>query len=172
MQRQAVPFDHQLGKTLATMENTGLLLVSTRRSGESNVMTIGWGTVGNIWGVPVFIVLVRPSRYTYGFIEESHEFTVNVPPPELRDWVAVCGSRSGRDLDKFGSYGVATTPGQHVHAVTIDPCPMVYECRVLHWNDVIPANLASQAEWSFYRGEDYHRVYFGEIVGAYASPDY
>jgi flavin reductase (DIM6/NTAB) family NADH-FMN oxidoreductase RutF len=146
--------------------------VGTRRSGESNVMTIGWGTVGIIWGEPMFLVMVRPSRYTYGFIEDSHEFTVNVPTDEMRQWVAVCGSKSGRDLDKFATYDVATSPGQKVHTATIAACPMVYECRVVHWNDLIPGNLSPEAEVSFYRGEDYHRIYFGQILGAYASADY
>jgi flavin reductase (DIM6/NTAB) family NADH-FMN oxidoreductase RutF len=172
MQRNPVPYDHQLAKTLSILENPGLLLTGTRPSGESNVMTIGWGAVGVIWGEPMFVVMVRPSRHTYGFIEDSHEFAVNVPTPEMRDWVAVCGSKSGRDVDKFGAHNVATSPGQQVQAVTIDACPLVYECRVMHWNDVIPANLASEAEWSFYRGQDYHRVFFGRILGAYASPDY
>jgi len=172
MQRQAVAYDHQLNKTLSALRNPGLLLVGTRRSGESNVMTIGWGTVGIVWGEPMFIVMVRPSRHTYGFIEESHEFTVNVPTDEMRQWVAVCGSKSGRDVDKFGSYDVTTSPGQKVHTATIDACPMVYECRVAHWNDLIPGNLAREAEVRFYRGEDYHRVYFGQILGAYASADY
>jgi flavin reductase (DIM6/NTAB) family NADH-FMN oxidoreductase RutF len=172
MERQPVPYDHQLSKTLRALTRPGLLLVGTKRTGESNVMTIGWGTVGNIWGEPMFVVLVRPSRFTYEFIEDSKEFTVNVPTPEMTRWVAVCGSKSGRDLDKFGEYAVATSPGLHVQTATIDDCPMVYECRVMHWNDVIPAHLASEAEWSFYRGQDYHRVYFAKILGAYASPDY
>ncbi len=172
MERQSVPYDHQLGKTLSMLHRPGLLLVGTMPSGESNVMTIGWGTVGIIWGRPIFIVMVRPSRHTYGFIEEAQEFTVNVPTPDMDEWVAVCGSKSGRDMDKFGEYDMAISPGQDVTTVTIDDCPMVYECRVMHRNDVLPPNLASEAEWSFYRGQDYHRVYFGEILGTYASDDY
>ncbi len=172
MQRQPVAYDHQLSKTLNALRSPGLLLASTRRSGESNVMTIGWGTVGIVWGVPIFIVMVRPSRYTYQFIEDSHEYTVNVPTDEMRRWVAVCGSQSGRDINKFAAYDVATSPGQNVQAVTIDACPMVYECRVVHWNDVIPANLAREFEERSYGGRDYHRVYFGQILGAYASPEY
>ncbi len=172
MQRPPVPYDHQLSKTLSTLVRPGLLLVGTRPSGESNVMTIGWGTVGVVWGKPTFVVLVRPSRHTFGFIEDSHEFTVNVPAADMREWVGVCGSKSGRDLDKFAAYGIATSPGQNVQTATIDACPMVYECRVVHWSDMIPANLVPEAETSFYRGQDYHRMYFGQILGAYAASDY
>ena len=172
MNREPVPYDHQLSKTLATLSNPGLLLAATDNEGHSNVMTIGWGTVGIIWGQPVFIVMVRPSRYTSQFIEDSKEFTVNVPAAAMRSWVGVCGSQSGRDIDKFGDYGMSTTPGQHVRAVTIDACPMVYECRSLHHNDLSPANLEAAAEKRFYDGKDYHRLYFGQILGTYASPEF
>lgn len=172
MQRQSVAYDHRLNKTLEILGNMGLLLAGTKDTGESNAMVIGWGTVGIVWGRPMFVVLVRPSRYTYSFIESSQEFTVNVPTPEMREFVDVCGTRSGRDLDKFGEYGVATSAGHHVSTVTVDDCPMVYECRVVHWNDILPPNLDAEAEQRFYGGEDYHRVYFGEIVGTYASPDF
>lgn len=172
MQRTQVSYDHKLNKTLTLLRDPGLLLSSTKSSGESNVMTIGWGTVGIIWGKPIFVVLVRPSRYTYEFIEDSGAFTVNVPADDMREWVNLCGSRSGRNMDKFAAGNMTTTPGRTVSAITIDACPMVYECVVVHSSDVIPANLATEIESSFYGGADYHRVYFGEILGAYAAESY
>lgn len=172
MERKQVPFDDRLSKTLARLRDPGLLLASTKRSGVSNVMTIGWGTVGIIWGRPTFVVLVRPSRYTYEFIEDSGLFTVNVPTEEMRRWVSVCGTRSGRHLDKLAAYNMTTSPGQMVDAVTIDAAPMVYECKVVHSNDVVPANLNSEVEARSYGGHDYHRVYFGEILGAFATDSY
>lgn len=169
--REAVPYDHQLNKTLALLTRPGLLLATTRRSGASNVMTIGWGTVGVVWGRPIFQVLVRPSRYTYELLEETHEFTVNVPSEAMREWVTVCGTRSGRDTDKIGAYGVAVSRGRHVSTITLDESPMVYECRVVHHNDVLP-NLAQDIAASAYANRDYHRVYWGQIVGSYASSEY
>ncbi|MBC7257156.1 MAG: flavin reductase family protein [Chloroflexi bacterium] len=169
MERTRVPFTFQLDKTLALLSNPGLLLASTKRSGASNVMTIGWGTVGIIWGRPCFVVLVRPSRYTYEFIEDSKVFTVNVPTEALREWVGFCGSRSGRQVDKFSAYGISVSRGQTVEAITIDPCPMVYECRVIHYNDVIPSHLDPAVEAASYGGKDYHRLYYGEILGVFAA---
>ena len=57
MERSSVSYDYKLNKTLALLANPGLLLAATKRSGKSNVMTIGWGTVGIIWGKPIFTVL-------------------------------------------------------------------------------------------------------------------
>ncbi|MHB0859231.1 MAG: flavin reductase family protein [Anaerolineae bacterium] len=172
MSRVQVSYDHRLSDTLALLTNPGLLLASTKRSGESNVMTIGWATIGIIWGKPILTVLVRPSRYTYEFIEDSGVFTVGVPTSEMRRWVGICGSRSGREMDKFGEHQITTTPGQKVPAVTIDACPLVYECSVVHTNDVIPANLSQEIEVGAYRGSDYHRLYYGEVLGAYAHEGY
>ncbi|OPX34868.1 MAG: flavin reductase, partial [Desulfobacteraceae bacterium 4484_190.1] len=52
----------------------------TVRAGEAlNTMTIGWATIGYVWRKPVFMVLVRDSRHTFGIIEKAADFTVSVP---------------------------------------------------------------------------------------------
>jgi len=112
--RIEVPYTYRFAEMADILDDEGLLLAATKPSGESNTMTIGWGTVGVIWGLPVFSVLVRPSRYTYEFIEASGEFTVNVPNPDMRSFVDFCGTRSGRDVNKFAEFNVATSPGQRV----------------------------------------------------------
>ncbi len=166
MTRREVPYTYDLDKTLEKLAGGGLLLASTRRDGRSNVMTIGWATVGIIWGLPMMLVMVRPSRYTYQFIEDSRLFTVNVPAEGMKDFVNLCGTRSGRDVDKLAQ--VATSTGQKVNCVTIDQCPLVYECRVVHWNDVQPDVLAPEIVSSAYSRGDFHRVYYGQIMGTFA----
>jgi flavin reductase (DIM6/NTAB) family NADH-FMN oxidoreductase RutF len=153
------------------LDGEGLLLASTKPDGETNVMTIGWGTIGVIWGRPIFTVLVRPSRYTYQFIEASDEFTVNVPSPAMTDFVRFCGSKSGRDHDKIARFEIAITPGQQVGSPWIDGCPLVYECRVVHKNDILPATLDPGISARFYPRGDFHRVYYGEILGLYAAQE-
>ncbi len=172
MERTEVPPDYQLSKTLATLARPGLLLVGAKEGGAVNVMTIGWASWGIVWGKPILQVLVRPSRYTYEFIEESGAFTVNVPTRDMHAWVALCGSKSGRDVDKFGPHLMTVTRCEGLTAATIDACPMVYECRVVHHNDLVPTNLAPDIEARSYRGADYHRVYFGEVLAARAAADY
>ncbi|NLG28615.1 MAG: flavin reductase family protein [Chloroflexi bacterium] len=172
MKRISVPFDHRLTKTLALLQDPGLLLAAAKRSGEANAMAIGWATVGIIWGKPIFVAMVRPSRYTYEFIEDSKAFTVNVPSSDQRKWVEVCGTNSGRDMDKFGELHIAVSPALTVNSITLDACPMVYECRVLHYNDIVPTQLDAETDSSAYQGSNYHRLYYGEILGAFASEDY
>lgn len=171
MKRQQVHYTYRLADTLTAMTNGGVLLVATKKSGRSNVMTIGWGAVGVIWRRPIFLVMVRPSRYTYEFMEEAGEFTVNIPTAELREWVTFCGTHSGRDVDKFAAGKVSVSPAQLVHGVTIDACPIVYECRVVHKNDVIPANLEPNIAAASYPSGDFHRLYYGEILGVFAAEE-
>ncbi len=169
MNRKLVPYTHQFAETMRQLDGNGLLLAATKPSGESNTMTIGWGTIGVIWGRPIFTVLVRPSRYTYQFIEESDEFTVNVPTLALKEFVLFSGTKSGRDYDKFSKFQLKVTPGHTVSAVTIDACPLVYECKVVQKNDVIPATFDPAISSRYYSRGDFHRVYYGEILGAFAA---
>ncbi len=166
MTLREVPYTYQFERTLEVLANGGLLLASTRADGVSNVMTIGWASVGIIWGLPVMVVLVRPSRYTYGFIESSGLFTVNVPTQAMRPYVNMCGTKSGRDVDKLTD--VATSMGQTVDAVVLQECLQAYECRVVHTNDVIPQNLVPDVARRAYPRGDYHRVYYGQIMGTFA----
>jgi len=163
-------FDY-LNETLDVLGNPGLLLVSTDADGKPNAMTIGWGTVGIIWGKPIFVVLVRPSRYTHGLMEQTEDFTVNVPSADLREAVAFCGSKSGRDYDKFAENGLTAVPGKKVKSPIIDECVIHYECKVVHKNDVLKDELADAIVSSAYPDGDFHTIYYGEILSVYASPD-
>ena len=65
MEKATIRYTDHFAETMQRMREDGLLLASVSRDGKPNVMTIGWGTIGSIWARPVFIVLVRPSRYSY-----------------------------------------------------------------------------------------------------------
>ena len=158
-------------QTMQRMREDGLLLVSSSSDGTPNVMTIGWATIGCIWARPIFIVLVRPSRHTYGRLEQVSDFTVNVPPPELAVAASHCGSVSGRDHDKFREARLTPFPSREVRSPIIRECVIHYECRTLHRNDLVPEALAQAVRDEFYPRGDFHRVYFGEIVAAYADED-
>jgi len=163
MRRKIGTFD-AVQETMDQIGGNGALLVSGR---QGNPMTIGWGTMGIIWRMPVFVVLVRPSRFTFGLMEDCGEFTVNVPTGALADQVAVCGSRSGRDIDKIRECGFTLGKAEAVSVPFLEECPVHYECRVIHRNDVSNANLDAEIVRSHYPSGDFHRVYFGEVLGVF-----
>ncbi len=159
-----VPYTTRLEETLAALDDPGVLLVSARPGGRPNAMVIGWGAIGTIWGKPIFTVMVRPSRFTYGLIEASQEFLVCVPAAGQRHVVDFCGNNSGRDHDKFGELGLAPLVSTQVGVPGVEGCPIVYECRVVASNDLLPEWIVPDITRQFYARDDYHRVYFGEIL--------
>ncbi len=164
-----IGYTDRLKEMLDIMGRMGLLLVSIDADGSPNAMTIGWGTIGIIWGKPIFEVLVRPSRYTYNLIEQTGDFTVNIPTPEMADIVSFCGSVSGRDHDKFKEKGLIAVPSKNVKSPIIEQCTINYECKVVHKNDVIKEKLDGKILSSAYKSGDFHTIYYGEILRVCAN---
>lgn len=159
-------------ETLDIMHRTGLLLVSADAAGKPNVMTIGWATLGIVWGKPILTVFVRPSRFTYPLMEVTGDFTVNVPAPGMEEAVQYCGMASGRDRDKFADMGLTATPSRQVKSPIIEQCLLHYECKVVHKHDVDPQTLAADILTNSYPRGDFHRVYYGEVVAVYGAEDF
>lgn len=172
MARVEVVYEQYLEALFESLRDPGALLVSLDTNGRPNAMTIGWAQIGIIWGLPILSVLVRPSRYTYDCLEATGEFTVCVPYEDLRAAVEVCGSRSGRDLDKLTRCGLTAEPGATVQAPGLAECGLIYECRVVNTSDFTPDRLAPQVCTSCYSSGDYHRVYYGEIMRTIADEDF
>ena len=55
--------------------------VSAGKEGNMNLMTISWGTIGELWGKPVFTVFVSTSRYTHKFMEEKTTSRLHISLP-------------------------------------------------------------------------------------------
>jgi len=169
MKREKVNYTEFFGPTMEKLPSPGLLLGVYQPNGAANIMTIGWGTIGFCWGMPIWTVLVRPSRYTYQGMEYSGCFTVNVPSAGMSKAMAICGSKSGRDTDKFAVCGLTQEKAQNVLAPCVAECPIVYECQIIHASDILPEKLADEIITSAYKDGDYHRVYFGKIIATYAA---
>jgi flavin reductase (DIM6/NTAB) family NADH-FMN oxidoreductase RutF len=171
MAKVLVPFTTYFDTTIRHMREEGLLLATMGSDGKPNVMTIGWGTIGSIWARPIFVVLVRKSRYSHSRLEQVSDFTVNVLPTELAATAALCGSISGRDHQKFEEAHLTPLPSREVRSPVIKECVVHYECRTVHRVDMAPDSLVQGIHEQFYKNGDFHRIYFGEIVASYADED-
>jgi len=171
MAKKTMSFTDHYEAVIKVLTSRGLLIGAYDAAGKANLMAIGWGTLGAIWGKPLWIVLVRPSRYTYKCIEHSQCFTVNVPSAAMAESCTVCGTKSGRDIDKFAVCGLTHERAATVVAPAVAECPIIYECRVVHSNDILPPRLAQEIIAGAYKSGDFHRVYWGEILAARAEPD-
>jgi hypothetical protein len=93
-----------------------LLMCGDYGIGHYNAMTVGWGSLGTMWGRPFVQVVVRPSRYTYEFMEQYDTFTLGAFPEEYRDAMLLLGTKSGRDGDKIGESGLTPIASVQVAA--------------------------------------------------------
>lgn len=158
-------------QTMDYLTREGLLLCSLGTDGTPNVMTIGRMLAGANWSKPVLAVFVRPSRATYERLNGIREFTINVLPAAFAQAIQYCGTASGRDCNKFSETGLKAVPAQRVRVPIIEQGVVHYECRVVDISDVIPTSLAVEIRTSDYPKGDYHRIYFGEVLAAYAAAD-
>ncbi|MDZ7672545.1 MAG: flavin reductase family protein [Halanaerobiales bacterium] len=95
-----------------------------------NTMTIGWGNVGVVWGLPIFTVLVRHSRYTHELIENTDQFTVSVPfEDKMKRETDYCGTKSGRDVNKFEELNLELIDGIKLDTPFIKGNDVHYECE-------------------------------------------
>lgn len=99
-------------------------------AGERDIVTIAWA--GTVCSDPAMVsISVRPERYSYGLIESSGEFVINLVGRRLVracDW---CGVKSGRDVDKFEAQGLTPVPAHALRcAPLIAESPVNIECAV------------------------------------------
>lgn len=160
-----IPYNKLAKEALEYLPKGAFLTVAA--GGKLNTMTIGWGYLGVIWGKPCFTVMVRASRYTYGLMESADNFTVSIPFGKLKEALATCGSKSGRDIDKFKEYGLKTLPAAKVSSPLIEGCDLHFECRIIYKQALDPAGIPADVHAGFYPKKDYHTLYFGEIVACH-----
>jgi flavin reductase (DIM6/NTAB) family NADH-FMN oxidoreductase RutF len=111
-----------------------VVLLGTLIRGRPNYCVIGYISPFD-FGNHVFFSLYK-KRYTRVGIQENKTFSVNVPSEDLIDEVNICGSKSGRDVDKSALF--ETFYGELETAPMIRECPLNMECRVTDILDYDP----------------------------------
>ncbi len=164
MPREPIDHTEYFDQVCKALGDWGALVLSLDAGDKPNPMTIGWGSLGTVWGRPMWVVLIRPSRYTYACIEQTGDFTVNVPPAALAEVAMFCGTVSGRDHDKVAEKGLTVEPSTTIQSPGIVECPIIYECKVVQKTDVVPEAFDPQIVQQCYPQGDFHRVYFGQIL--------
>jgi len=158
----------------------GILLLSEAEDCV-NAMTIGWATFGVEWGVPIFAVYVREARFTRELLDRTGEFTVCAPYGEgdstkIAKALALCGSKSGRDVDKIAQAGLTVVDADIVRPPALKEFPLTVECRVVY-QQIQPVKEISSKFKKFYPAdklEEYggeHIAYYGEILKSYIVKD-
>ena len=170
MKRKIELWDYA-GRILSMLEKGALL--TTKADGKVNTMTIGWGTLGVEWGKPIFIAYVRESRYTKELLNKNPEFTVNIPFGECdKGILGVCGTKSGREMNKFEVLGLTAEEGNTVSVPGIRQLPLTLECKVVYRQDQDAKDIYREASERYYPVDaegkaDNHTAFYGLITDAY-----
>ena len=165
MTRKQIPFDEFLVKAHHLWAQQGLLLTAGDfAAGQFNTMTVGWGSLGTMWGKPFAQIVVRPIRYTYEFMERYDTFTLCAFPENHRQALQLLGTKSGRDGDKIAETGLTPIASTQVAAPGFAEARLIVECRKIYWADMDPAHFLDPNIEKNYPQKNYHRIYFGQIV--------
>lgn len=151
--------------------NWFLLTSGDFQSGRFNSMTVSWGSFGNMWNLPIAMVVVRPSRYTFAFINQYSDFTLCSFPAQYGKALGLMGSMSGRDGDKISQSGLTPRAAVRVSAPVYAEADLTIECRKLYWQDYNPENFLDESIFKQYPEKDYHRMFLGEILFVEGNPD-
>jgi len=150
----------------------GGVFLNSKLGDEINTMTMGWGSISIYWAKPVLIAPVRLSRYSHNMIDKSGVFTVSVPASrELRGELGICGTKSGRDTNKFDACNFTAVDGREVDCPIVGEASLHIECKVVAKTlldaDKMDNGIVDKMYSGDYETGDYHTLFFGEIVDCY-----
>jgi len=106
------------------------VMVSCMAEGyEPNIITISW--IGIVCSTPPMLsISVTPQRYSHNIIKKSGQFVVNLTSEKNLKETDFCGTKSGRDTNKFSELGLMAVQSNIVEAPMIGECPINLECEV------------------------------------------
>ena len=173
MKRIEIPANEfNLNVVKAWGEDWFLLTAGRNEPGEFNTMTVAWGSFGVMWGKPFAQVVVRPQRYTRKFMDDGDSFTLCAFAEEYRDALTLCGTKSGRDLDKAAEAGLTPVASTKVSAPGFAQARLIIECRKTYRDRFNPDHFLNGEIPEGYEQGDFHYVYFGDILAIHGVSEY
>lgn len=143
------------------------MLVAAGDREKFNMMTASWGSMGFLWNKPVVMVFVRPQRYTFEFTEKCDMFTLTFFDERYRQALNVCGSVSGKEVDKVKESELTPYFTETGNPAS-EEASLVLECRKLYTDFLEEeAFVDRKIVDAQYKEKDFHKVYVAEIVNVW-----
>lgn len=132
---------------------------------RANAMTASWGGVASLWGAPVAFIFIRTSRYTHDLLDQTDGFSITMWNHEqYKKELALCGSKSGRDLDKSKESNFTTLWEDGIPYQ--EQAQGVIFCEKMAKVPIRPEHILTHDSDIFYSDPSkggYHDIYFGKI---------
>lgn len=157
----------EIKKSVQEMISDDWMLITAGDEKGWNTMTASWGALGEIWGKDAAFAFIRPQRYTLGFVENSGKFTLSFFDGEYKDEMKICGSKSGRDIDKAAETGLK--PVFTDSTTGIEQAKVIMVCRTMAVQQIDPDGFTDSSVMKWYPERDFHKVFIGEIEKVYVK---
>ena len=142
-----------------------LITAKDEKNGRVNAMTASWGCMGVLWNKPVCVCFIRPQRHSFSLVEREERISLAFLGDRYRDALRLCGSKSGRDLDKLRAAGLRAVKIDGVDSIA--EARLILICRKLYADDMKQDSFLDPSLLANYPNGDFHRIYVLEIEGAY-----
>lgn len=145
------------------------MLIAAEKDGNVNAMTASWGGLGVMWGRNVAYVVMRPQRFTKGFVDGADRFSLSFFGEGYKKVLSYMGTVSGRDEDKMGKSGL--TVSHYGEVPYFEEASLVLVCKRLFQQDYDESSfLDGEIIEKWYPDKDFHTLYIVEI-DAFLSKD-
>jgi flavin reductase (DIM6/NTAB) family NADH-FMN oxidoreductase RutF len=142
----------ELAKAYRLINHGPTVLVSSAHNDQQNVMAAAWNMGLDFTPAKVCVVIDK-STLTRTLVERSGEFVLGVPARGIARQTLQVGRHSGRETNKFESFGIDTFAASRVAAHLVSGCVGWLECKVIHE----PHN------------EKTYDLFIGEVIAAHAD---
>lgn len=157
----------EIKKSVQEMISDEWMLITAGDESGWNTMTASWGGLGEIWGKDAAFAFIRPQRYTLGFVEKSGLFTLSFFGGKYKDEMKICGSKSGRDIDKSAETGLK--PVFTDSTTGIEQAEIIMVCRTMAVQQIDPEGFLDSSVMKWYPEKDFHKVFIGAIEKVYVK---
>ena len=118
-----------LAKVYQTIEPGPVVLLTTADKGRANVMTMSWHMMVD-FEPPLVACVVSNGNHSFAALRATKECVIAIPAVRLARKVVAIGNCSGRDVDKFRTFGLTPAPAARVKVPLVAGCFANLECKV------------------------------------------
>ena len=129
-------------------------LVSTKKpDGSTNLMALSWWTYASNHPATIAIFISKKG-YSHDLILENKEFGLNIVDESLKEAAFLCGTCSGRNVNKPEQFKIALIEPVEIRTKLVEAHKVAFECKLV--------GSAEAAD---------HKIFIGEVMAFHNNPE-
>jgi len=90
-----------------------VMATTVSSEGRPNIITLGWAMPTSN-DPPLCAISIGLTRFSHELLEQVAEFVLAFPAEDMEAAMLLCGTKSGREVDKFAEAGLTPLPAAAV----------------------------------------------------------